>query len=226
LTYGFKIEVSHVTIRGLKFLGSPAVHNRYYPIRRDGNKLEDLLVTQCLFVGDRHASPIHVAIIARGHGLVVDHSIFYNCKNSVVFWTAEGGTSRGNAMTYCIVDGGYRTGVWVTDTAEDFDFHHNVITRCEYFFMREAKNRRTYRLHDCIVTNNKYYSGYGSAGGPAGVTDSEIAYDESNIVKAGEVILETDRVRPAELSADLPRNYLHVAPGSLGSALGAGLFKK
>ncbi len=225
-TYGFQIEVSHVTIRGLKFLGSVARHNRYYPIRRNGKSLVDLEVTQCLFVGDRHALPIHLPIIANGHSLVVDHSIFYNCKNSVVFWFPQRGLSKGNVMRYCIVAGGYRTGVWVTDTDDDFDFHHNIITDSYFFFMRRDKNTRTYRLRDSIITGVEKYSGYGNAGGPKGETGEEVRFDESNLIKTGKVELVTDEPRPASMSRELPRNYLHVVPGTLGSDLGAGLFKK
>lgn len=225
-TYGFQIEVSHVTIRGLKFLGSSARHNRYYPIRRNGKSLKDLEVTQCLFVGDRHALPIHLPVIANGHGLLIDHSIFYNCKNSVVYWFPERGLSRGNAMRYCIVAGAYRTGIWLTDTDEDFEFHNNIIADGYYFFMRRKGNTTTYRLRDSVITNNKYYSGYGNAGGPKGETGDEVSFDESNVIREGEIQLVTDEPRPASMSRDLPRNYLHVAPGTLGSNLGAGLFKK
>jgi hypothetical protein len=53
---GMEIEVSHVTIQGLRFTGSTTYYyidgkqnRRYYPIWRDGKNLDDLLVTQCLF---------------------------------------------------------------------------------------------------------------------------------------------------------------------------------
>ncbi len=226
LTYGFQVEVSHVTFRGLKFLGSATPHNRYYPIRRNGKGLQDLEITQCLFVGDRHALPIHLPIIANGHGLVVDHCIFYNCKNTVVFWFPQKGLSKGNAMRYCIVTGSYRTGVWVTDTDEDFEFHNNIVTNSDYFFMRRKGNTTTYRLRDSIITGIEFYSGIGNAGGPIGETGPEIVYEESNIIKEGKIRFVLDDPRPAELSINLPRNYLHVAPGTLGSNLGAGLFKE
>lgn len=112
-TSGLKIEINHVTIRGLKFLGSPVLHIWYYPIFREGKNLEDLTVTQCLFAMDSYALSSNVAILANGHGLVVDHCVFYNCRNPVVFWNADGGTSKNNAMRYCIVDGAYTSGVWV-----------------------------------------------------------------------------------------------------------------
>ena len=107
---GMEIEVSHVTIQGLRFTGSTTYYyidgkqnRRYYPIWRDGKNLDDLLVTQCLFAGNIDVLPIRVAVIANGHGLVLDHCVFFNCQNPVVFWEAEGGTSNHNAMRYCLI---------------------------------------------------------------------------------------------------------------------------
>ena len=94
---GLEIEASHVTIQGLRFTGSPDYYyidgrqnRRYYPIWRDGKNLDDLVVTQCLFAGNVDVLPIRVAVIANGNGLVLDHCVFYNCQNPVVFWNAQG----------------------------------------------------------------------------------------------------------------------------------------
>ena len=81
-------------------------------------------------------------------------------------------------------------------------------------------------MRDSIVTDIKYYSGYGNASGPIALLGNDITFDETNMIKTGTIELVTDEVRPAEMSRDLPRNYLHVAPGTFGSDLGAGLFKK
>ena len=86
-SYGIQIETSHVTIQGLRVLGTP-VHEkpaegfvrRNYPIVREGRNLDDLRITQCLFVGDKHAIPNHLAILASGHGVVVDHCVFFVLK--------------------------------------------------------------------------------------------------------------------------------------------------
>lgn len=45
----------------------------------------------------------------------------------------------------------------------------------------------------------------------------EVAYDETNIIKKGPVIIEKDNRK---------RNCLHVVPGNLGDGPGAGLFTK
>ncbi len=224
---GFDIGVSHVTIRGLKFLGSPIPQVRLYPVWRYDKTLDDLNVSQCLFVGDRHVLPLSLAICVMGHGLVVDHCVFYNCENSVVFWNAEGGISRGNAMKYCIVTGAYSSGVWTCDTGDDFEFDHNIISGCEYFWMRSPGNKWKYKIQDCIVTGNRFYSGKGGASGITGETGPEITFVERNIIKDGKIELEEYKNHPAGLNElDRPLNYLHILPGTLGSELGAGLFKK
>ena len=75
----------------------------------------------------------------------------------------------------------------------------------------------TYKLHDCIITNNNYYSGYGVKTGATGQTGPEVTYKENNIAKASQVVIEKDKSK---------NDYLHIIPGTFGSNLGAGLFTK
>jgi len=82
---------------------------------------------------------------------------------------------------------------------------------------KETADTQLYRLRQCIVTNNKHYSGFGRETGPIGPTGPDVAYAEEHIRKKGEVVLERDKME---------RKYLHVAEGTLGSDLGAGLFKQ
>jgi hypothetical protein len=217
-TYSLKIKSSHVTIRGLKFLGNPLSNNMHACIERVNEYLDDLIVSQCMFVGDRDALNIYCPVIATGDRLIVDHCVFYGCCASVVYWDGlEGIGGKGCAMRYCIVKDAHFSGAWTCQTAEDFQFHHNVITGCEYFWMRKNGDRQKYRVRDCIITNNKHYSGYGTATGPNGQTGSEVTFDEKNVIKEGNILLVKD---------EKDKNYLHVTPDSLGSELGAGLFCK
>jgi hypothetical protein len=215
-TYSLKIKLSHVTIRGLKFLGNPLPNNWHACVERVGKDLDDLLITQCMFVGDRDALNIYCPAIATGNRFVVDHCIFYHCHASAVYWDGlEGIPGTGCAMRYCIVDGAQISGAWTCQTAEDFEFHHNIITRCEYFWMRKPGDRQKYRVHNSFVTGNKYYSGHGGPAGPFTQTGPEVAFDEKGITKQGQVILEKNK---------RSKYYLHVVPGTLGGDLGAGLF--
>ncbi len=216
--YGLKIKMSHVTIAGLKFLGNPLLNNWYCPLECLQTNLEDVLVTQCLFSGNPDTLDIYCAVITDGHRFVVDHCIFSGCHACAVFWDGgRGVVGRGNAMRYCIVDGARISGVWTDDTAEDFEFHHNIVLESEYFWMRKRGAPKTYSLRDCIVAGNKHYSGYGVAAGAKGPTGPEIKFIEERIEKDKVVTLQRNRAS---------NNYLHVLPGTLGSQLGAGLFKK
>ena len=221
-----RVEVSHVTVRGINFLGNPRARTWHYAIHRFGKSLEDLVVTQCVFLGGGPALEYSSPICANGHGVVVDHCIFYDCDVPVIFWNAEGGVSKGNAMRHCIVDGADVAAVWTCDTAEDFEFHHNVITRSRYVWMRSPGNKKIYRIRDCVITDNKYASGTGTASAVHGPTGDDITFDEENVVKRGAVQLTIPELPPHSLTEERPINYMHVVPGTLGSDLGAGLFCK
>lgn len=215
-TYAMKIKMSHVTVRGLKFLGNPLPNNWHSPLECLATNLTDVEVTQCLFAGDPDTLDIYSAVITDGHQFVVDHCIFTGCHACAVFWDGgRGVVGKANAMRYCIVDGAKISGVWTCDTDEDFEFHHNIVTRSEYFWLRKRGAPKTYRIHDSVVTGNKNYSGYGVETGATGPTGPEIRFDEERVVKAGNVALEQKRES---------KNYLHVVSGTPGSELGAGLF--
>lgn len=221
---GLQFELSHVTVEGLRFSGSPDYSyidsqnlSRSYPIWRDGKDWDDLLVTQCLFAGDPDVLPLHLGVIANGQGLVIDHCVFFRCKNSVVFWKANG-TSQHNAMRYCLVYGGYFSGVWTTQSTggDDFEFHHNVIANCRTAWIRENGSTRHYKAHDCLFAGNSNPAGYGSGpAGGGGPTSTDFLQME-NLQFKGEVRIEMDQSR---------RNYLQLAAGSDGGAIKAGLFK-
>lgn len=216
---GLEIEASHVTIAGLRISGSPdyyyvggRLNRRSYPIWRDGKKLDDLLITQCLFVGNVDVMPLRVGIIGNGEGLVLDHCVFYNCENPVVFGDAEGGSSHRNAMRYCLVYAANYSGVWTTsNTADDFEFHHNIIANSRAAWIEENKSAH-YKVHDCIFTGNTNLAANGS--------NSAIASDfmrTENVQLTGIIEIEKDRGK---------NNYLQLKEGSFGSELKAGLFKK
>ena len=217
-TYGLKIKMSHVTVRGLKFLGNPLPNNWYCPLECLATDLKDVVVTQCMFVGDPDTLDIYCAVITDGHQFVVDHCIFSGCHACAVFWDGgRGVVGTGNAMHYCIVEGAKLSGVWTCDTDKDFEFHHNVITQCEYFWLRKRGTPKTYLVRNSVVTEYKQYSGYAVESGATGITGPEIRFEEEGVVKVGKVVLERERG---------VRNYLHVVRGAPGAELGAGLFTK
>lgn len=203
---GLLINVDHVTIQGLKFTGSPLIGIWYYPIFREGKDLKDLLVTQCFFVMDKHASASNVGILANGHQTVVEHCIFAGCRNPVVFWRAVGDKSFGNIMRHCIVDDAYTSAVWVCDTAEDFQFHNNIVRNCKYVWMRDKGNLTQYRLHDCHIFDFEYWSGHLDENGDFHETANEIGYTEKSITKQKN---PCHLITGDGIDTGVPRNYYH-----------------
>lgn len=220
---GINIEVNHATIRGLKFLGNPNPDvYYYYPVGRSGKDLTDLEVTQCLFVGEKDAMPIQSGILAHGNQIKVTHCVFYNCRNSVVFYFANEDRNierYGSEMSYCIVDGAYESGIWTASPDKDYKFSHNIITNCKYAWVHNIDNKTKYTIEDCIITNNENY--ITSLNGKIWeFAPSDIIYTEINVIKKGEILLQ----KKTEDGFVMPKDYLHVAKGKFGGELNAGLF--
>lgn len=222
---GIQIEVSHATIQVLRFVGgldyyyeSPTQMRRSYPIWRDGDNLDDLVVKQCLFMGDEQAMPLHVGVIAKGHGVVLEHDVFYNVRNAVVFWDAEGGTSHRNAMRNCLATGPARAAYGPhRRTATISIFENNVIANSRIAWMRDQGAKRHYKAVASVFAENTNMAGYGGGGtGPMTQSDSSFLTLEQMRL-AGKVDLVMDRSQ---------RDYLHIRKGSAGSDLKAGLFTK
>ena len=225
-SYGIQIETSHVTIQGLRAVGTP-VHERpadgyvrrNYPIVREGRDLDDLRVTQCLFLGDKHAIPNHLAILASGQGVVVDHCVFYNVKDAVVFWNSDRPAERCE-MHHNLVVGNYGAAVWTWSAAEDFKYYNNVVANANVFWILNKDEKNAYNISNSMVIG--YNELVNKGGGPKDFgTKSDpkkLKLGEGvTIRKDGKIELEEDQTK---------RDYLHLKPGSLGANLGAGLFLK
>jgi len=166
-----------------------------------------------LFAGNLDVMPIRVAVIANGDGLAIDHCVFFNCQNSVVFWEAEGGTSYHDAMRYCLVYESNYSGVWTTtNTADDFEFHNNIIADSRTGWVRDNNSTHNYQIHDCIYANNSKLTGNG---GDDAINDDFLKMN--NVQLTGKIDIEKDQSK---------NNYLQLKEDSFGSGLKAGLFKK
>ncbi len=217
----FLINENHVTIRGLKFHGYFYPNTRYFPIARVNKTKSDLLVEQCMFVGDRDASHIQVGIIAHGDEIKIDHCVFYNAKNAVVYWQDSGnGSKTGNSFTNNIVYGAFQTAVWLAWPDNDFIFNNNIITNCKHAFIKNSFNKTKYSIDNSYMVNNQFYQGVADS---SGVHPKEFAMNENNIIKEGKITL---RLIAENVDEPLPLDYLHVIPGTTGFDIGAGLFKK
>lgn len=235
---GFLVETSHVTVRGLRILGRPAIETpkpgqilRLYSISRLDRSLDDLEISQCMFVGDDHTVPSHVAIIALGNGLKVHHCVFRNLKIAAVFW--QGG-STGHAMHHCVCDGLYGSSVWTSGIADDFIFANNVVSGGNYVWTNQSatsaaadeggragaapakQNTLNYQVRDCHLAGNRRLAGSG--------TGARLEYqdiDPGFMKMHGTTIVETAIKMPTDATR---RDYLHAPEGSEAAKLGAGLF--
>lgn len=220
VNYGMQFETSHVTVQGLKVLGSPHLERptarsirRVYPIAREGGDLDDLEIKQCLFLGNREVAENHCAVLARGHGVVVDHCVFYGCKITVVYWTEK---ARGCAMRNTLAVGNYVTGAWLCGVGEDFEFNSNVMSANKSAVLFQGPVRR-YDLAKSLFAGNEslYGSGFGPPVNFKPLEPSVLALPPSSKVTAPPVEIELDQSK---------RNHLHIVAGTPGSELAAGLF--
>jgi hypothetical protein len=225
-SYGIQIETSYVTIQGLRVLGTP-VHERpkegmvkrNYPIVREGRNLDDLRITQCLFVGDELVIPNHLGVLASGQGIVVDHCVFYQCKDAVVYWFSDKPAERCEMNHNLLIDN-YGAAVWSWTVADDFKFYNNVVSNNNVFWEVGRDENRTYTISNSIVVGyNSLVNKEGGAFGYGEPTDPKRLKFGNDVIikKEGSLQIEKDPTK---------RNFLHLIPGTLGSELGAGLFTK
>ncbi len=236
--YGMKIETSHITIQGLKILGAPVIEHpekgkiiRVYPITRPNADLDDLEITQCVFAGDEVNIPNHLGIIANGTGIVVDHCIFYNLKQAIVYWSRK---STGHVMKNTLIYGGYGCGVWTSAIANDFVFENNVIANSRYAWISQLDRDQgqqeaagidkkvnepiLYQVNNSLIAGNQKITGTG--GGP-----------QLNFKDIDPVLLKFNNTKITEQAIELDynqesRNFLHPKVGSEAAKIGVGLFKK
>jgi len=214
---GFSINSSHVSIRGLKFLGYSYPKNFYFPISRKNFTTTDLVVEQCMFLGDLQSSVIQVAVLAHGDSVNVNHCIFYNANNAVLFFNCNDGKEikSGNRMTNNIVYGASESAIWTVKPDTDLVFKNNIVTKCNVAWVKNEDNPTRYSITNSILVDNSIYLGNSS------LKDEPFAVDEKNVIKEGEITL----VKIKNIFKPLPINHLHVAPNTLGYNLEAGLFK-
>lgn len=225
-SYGIQIETSYVTIQGLRVLGTPVherpaegVVRRNYPIVREGLNLDDLRITQCLFLGDKHSIPNHLAVLASGHGVVVDHCVFFNVKDAVVFFLSDRPAERCE-MHHNLVVNNYGAAVWSWSAAEDFKYYNNVVANANVFWVLNKDEKKSYNVFNSLVIG---YNELLNKGG--GAKDFGVKADPAKLKLGKDVVIKKEG--KIELEEDpTKRNYLHLKTGSLGAHLGAGLFTK
>ncbi|GAB4011774.1 hypothetical protein GCM10028808_26160 [Spirosoma migulaei] len=211
---GFLVAKNNVSFKGLKFVGNanPAVRY-YYPITREDETLRGLSVSQCYFIGEKNSSPIQGAIWAHGGGTHVDHTIFYGCKNALLLFKSI----TDFALTNSIISGSYEAAVWFGPYESDFLFRNNVVTNCEYVWLRAPDTTPKYTFSNSVIAGNAHYMGfYGSKGA---IEANETNQIEQGVKKTGTILLSEVKTN------GLPPDYLNLLPQSAGYDLKAGIFK-
>jgi len=214
----FDIERSNVVIRGLKFIGNPSPEAEYfYAIERHNEKLSNLLISQCYFLGEKTFAPIQGAVFAQGAGIHIDHCIFYGCKNAALVFLGL----KDFSLTHSVIYGAYEAAMWYgygEGSNTPFTFSNNVVSNCNYLLVSDKASEHHYTFSNSVISNNQNYLGFNGmeVEGP----DLKNTPIETNIDKTGSVILN-------EVTAKgVPVNYLNLAPNSAGYNLNAGIFKK
>ena len=215
---GFHINQSNTTIRGLKFLGYSYPNCYYFPIAKTKEGVTGLLVEQCLFLGERDASHIQVAVLVDGNGTRVEHCVFQNVRNGVVFWRpADGSPKKGNRFCHNVVLGAYQSGIWTSAPDANLVFQNNIMVRCKHAWIKNEGNPAQYRVESSLFADNLHDYALWK---PSGIGDP-FEVEEISVSKTGQVEL----VPMLTIDDPLPINYLHPVPGSPGAYLKAGLFK-
>ena len=220
--FGILIQKSHVTIQGLRILGEPVHENPYkgilvrnYPIVWEGKNLEDLRVTQCLFIGDKYAIPNHLGILANGTNLEVDHCVFFGVKDAVVMWKSP---SANSSMHHNLIINSYGGIVWTWSATNDFKFYNNVVSNANVLWIFEKEEKLSYSIENSIIVG--YQSIANKGGGAQGF--GEKANPAKLKINRNVIIKNKGSLRVVENQTS--KLYLHIQPGTLGSNLGAGLF--
>jgi len=184
---------------------------RSYPIVWQGANLEDLLITQCLFVGDYQILPLHLAIYAVGNNVVVDHCVFYNCKVGVLYVNYQPEETTGNALTNNLFIGSYGAAVWIMNTSEDFVFEGNSIVN--------SNDNKKYKIQNSLFANNLELVGVGEG---ALLNFSKLSI---NSLEWGPKVNLSGKNLPINLDQS-KKDYLHILPHNLTRNINSGLFKR
>lgn len=223
---GIQVEVNHASIKGIKIMGSPVFEYldsdkiiRSYPIVREGSKLDDLEISQCLFVGDEHVLPLHLGIYAAGNNVKVDQCIFLNCKVGVLFVNYLDQPTIGNILTNNLFIGAYGAATWLMNISEDFVFEGNSIVNSNYGIIVEKGNPKKYNISNSLFSGVSEIVGNGEG---ALLNFTSLGIDALNL-ETGVKITSN----PVTINLDQSqRNYLHIIQSPEYQTLQSGLFKE
>jgi hypothetical protein len=209
---GFLVASSFVEFRGIKFYGNanPLV-SYYYPITRENPNLKNLVVSQCIFIGDKNSSIIQGGIWAHGADININHNVFYQCRNAVLLFQSINHSVISNNIVY----GAYESAFWMGDDG-NLIFENNIVSNCDYFWIGNPDSKLEFRISNSIISDNQHYRGNW---GDSGIKENKEKFIETNINKTNRIFLIERN------SESIPQMHLHIMPDSTGHDLDAGIFK-
>lgn len=215
---GLLVASSRVTLRGLKFVGnSNPLVSYYYPITKEDKSLPDLEVSQCIFIGDKEAAKIQGGIWAHGQDNIVDHCVFYACRNAVLFFDNVGGFQIKNTIVYKA----YESAFWLGPEDIDFEFYNNIISDNGHIIVGRSDDLQySSALANSVITNNDAFVGYWSRdqGQIIDIKNPKVVLVD--IIDKGVVKINENQ------AAVLNKMHLHLHESSIGFDRKAGIFKK
>ena len=211
---GLLVASDHVHIRGLKFLGNPNPSvNYYYPITKEDKSLEDLEVSQCMFIGDKEAGRIQGGIWAHGPNNSVDHCVFYECRNAVLFFDNVQGFQISNS----IITKSYESAFWFGPEDVEFDFFNNLIfDNHNFLVVRSAELKYSSPFRNSILANNGASVGYWSMekGQIMPIKTPNIQFDQISKKFEGEILENEEAAFPQkQFHLKTPLKDLKKQPG-------------
>ncbi|WP_025866339.1 right-handed parallel beta-helix repeat-containing protein, partial [Prolixibacter bellariivorans] len=210
---GFLVASDFVEFRGIKFLGNanPLVRY-YYPITRENPDLKHLVVSQCVFIGDRNSGIIQGGVWAHGTDININHNVFYQCRNAILLFQNINNSIISNNIIY----DAYESALWMGND-ENLKFENNIVSNCDYFWIGDPDSKTEFKISNSIISGNQHLRGNW---GNTGITESMQKFTENNIDKKANIsLVECNSER-------IPQAHLHIVPGATGYDLNAGIFKR
>ena len=209
---GFLVSSNFVEFKGIKFLGNanPLV-KYYYPISRENPNLKSLIVSQCMFIGDKNSATIQGGVWAHGHDININHNVFYQCRNAILLFKNLNNSIIKNNIIY----DSYESAFWMGDD-ENLKFENNIISKSKYFWVGAPDSKSDFKISNSIISGNKNFRG---VWGGDNLMLSKRKFIETNINKK-ETISLVERV-----GVKIPLSHLHIIPESVSLKFKAGIFK-
>ncbi len=216
---GILVSSKNVNIQGIKFLGNnnPDVEY-YYPISKEDPSLANLSVSQCMFIGDKESAKIQGGIWAHGPNNRVDHSIFFECRNAVLFFQ----NVEGFEITNSIIADSYESAFWFTGEDVSFEFTNNLLLNNECLVVAGGTNSPNYssRIKDSALFNNKGILGVWSR------EKSKVLLVHNDGLKMENSQYLTSAELHLNLNVNFEKMHLHPRKLKVSQSVQPGLFEK